>query len=105
MMSTAFYCAEYNEYWRIDNYHPDETRFVMFREIEGRAREPMVVQLNPLVTPIPGDTGQLSLCPGYPERDILPVLARRLGVTEVCTMFYIERSGSQVMYRCVVSMM
>ena len=105
MMSTAFYCAEYNEYWRIDNYHPEETRFVMFREFEDRAREPMVVQLTSLVAPIPEDTGKLSLCPGFPERDILPVLARRLGVTEVCTMFYIERSGSQVMYRYVVNRM
>ena len=102
-MSTAFYCAEYNEYWRIDNYHPDKTRFVMIREIENRAQEPMVMQLTPLDTPVPEDTGQMSLCPGYPEHDILPVLNGKLGVTEVCTMFYIERSGSQVMYRYVVS--
>ena len=99
-MSPVFFCAEYNESWRIDNYHPDGTRFVMFREIKDREREPMMVQLTSLAAaPFPEDARPLSLCPGSPERDILPILAGGLGVTEACTMFYIERSDHQVVYR------
>ena len=94
MMSRVFSCADLNESWRIDNYHPDETKFVMFREIEDREREPLVVQLTSLdAASLPEDTRPLSLCPGAPRR--------RPRVTEACTMFYIERSGSQVVYRWV----
>ena len=100
MMSRVFFCADLNESWRIDNYHPDETKFVMFREIEDKELEPMVVQLTSLdAASLSEDSRPLSLCPGASERDILPILAGGLGVTEACTMFYIERSGSQVVYR------
>ena len=102
MMSRVFSCADLNESWWIDNYRPDETRFVMFREIEDREREPIVVQLTSLdAASLPEHTRPLYLCPGAPERDILPILAGGLGVTEACTMFYIERSGSQVVYRWI----
>ena len=101
-MSSVFFCAENNESWRVENYNPVadriETKFVMYREVCGR-RELMLLQLTSLAS-APGDSGSgLSLCAGSPERDILPVLASGLGVTEVCTMFYIERCGGQVVYR------
>ena len=45
------------------------------------------------------DLAGVQLCAGAPESDILPVLAHAASVTEVCTMFFIERSEHQVIYR------
>ena len=90
-MSRVFSCADLNESWRIDNYHPDETMFVMFREIEERKRELMVVQLPSLnAAPPPEHTRPLSLCPGAPERDILPMMPRLRKMTVLVVFVYLS---------------
>ena len=46
------------------------------------------------------DTGEWNTrCPGLLERDIVPILLSSLSTTELCLMFYIEKSDQNILYR------
>ena len=64
----------------------------------GQTTDPLVIQISPLHH-VP-DHDSSSLCLGTPEADILPVLERsRVSVTDVVTMFLIEASDDDIVYR------
>ena len=96
-MISNFVCDELNEVWRIDNYHPPAESSVARFKMVRNGRQAAVLQLVTLDTDQDLAGGQL--CAGAPESDLLPVLAHAASVTEVCTMFFIERSEHQVIYR------
>ena len=98
MTISTFLCQERKESLTIVDY-PDARDPVARRyKAKRNGTDPLVIQISPLQHD--PDHVSSSLCLGTPEADILPVLARsRVSVTEVVTMFLIEASGGDIVYR------
>ena len=99
-MMLAFICLERPE-WQIQvvNYKPPEK--------DERSRYPakinknqfVLMQMSSVDDGVGDDLEMMSPCPGSLETEILPLLTSNVIATEVCTMFYIEKIGEQIVYR------
>ena len=59
----------------------------------------VVMQMSSVDSSVGDDLDMMSLCTGSLETEILPLLTSNVIATEVCTMFYIEKIGQQIVYR------
>ena len=60
----------------------------------------VVMQMNSVDDSLSDDLDMMTLCSGYLETEILPILTSSItSATEACVMFYIDKIGHQVMYR------
>ena len=98
MTSATLICQEREETLKIADYFHDNDKLPRRYKAKRNETDPLVIQILPLHHASDHDSS--SLCLGTPEADILPILARsRVSVTEVVTMFLIEVSGSDIVYR------
>ena len=98
MKSATLMCQERKETLTIADYFDDNDNLPRRYKAQRNEIDPLVIQISPLLHA--PDHGSSTLCQGTPEADILPVLARsRVSVTEVVTMFLIEASGGDFVYR------
>ena len=60
----------------------------------------IVMQMTSVDDSLGHDLEMMTLCSGYLETEILPLLTSSVtSATEACVMFYIDKIGHQVMYR------
>ena len=59
----------------------------------------VVMQMSSVDSSVGDDLDMMTLCTGSLETEILPLLTSNIFDTEVCTMFYIEKIGQQIVYR------
>ena len=94
-----FSCLESKETLTIVNFLniDEEANSRRFQAVRND-RESLVLHLVPVKNVFNDDN--TALCQGTREAEILPVLLRSsVSVTEVCTMFLIEASGEDIVYR------
>ena len=98
---TNFTSYDSSESLSIVNFLPSKSEVISsparFHAIRND-KETLVIQLNPVRSR--NDVTSSTLCRGTPESDMLAILARtRAPVTEVVTMFLIEASDGDIVYR------
>merc|ERR1719450_1854904 len=59
----------------------------------------VVMQMSSVDSSVGDNLDMMTLCTGSLETEILPLLTSNVMATEVCTMFYIEKIGQQIVYR------
>ena len=98
MTSATLICQEREETLKIADYFHDNDKLPRRYKAKRNETDHLVIQILPLLHASDHDSS--SLCLGTPEADILPVLERsRVSVTDVVTMFLIEASDDDIVYR------
>ena len=98
-MFSKFICNENGQQLKVQNYKlPDEDVVVRYPAVINDKKF-VVMQMSSVDSSVGDDLDMMTLCTGSLETEILPLLTSSVFDTEVCTMFYIEKIGQQIVYR------
>ena len=84
---------------KIVDYHPSKVEETVRCPALINDTQLVVMQMSSVDSSVGDDLDMMSLCTGSLETEILPLLTSNVIATEVCTMFYIEKIGEQIVYR------
>ena len=84
----------------VDYKPPEKDERSRFAAKVNNNNQLVVMQMNSVDDSFGDDLEMMTLCSGYLETEILPLLTSSVtSATEACVMFYIDKIGHQVMYR------
>ena len=98
-MMSKFICQENSSCLKIFNFVPPQSNVSVTLPAMINDTQFVVMQMSSVDSSVGDDLDMMTLCSGSLETEILPLLTSNVFDTEVCSMFYIEKIGQQIVYR------